>query len=89
MKKKSPFAPYLLLLAACQLSFSACNTEGVKLNRADREQIDTLVARQVQTLAGELDKYCRDSSAALRQRYVDSLLVVREREIMMQNQPVH
>ena len=38
-------------------------------------------------LTPKLDKRCKDSSDALRKRLVDSLVVVREREIIMQTLP--
>lgn len=62
--------------------FMHCKTEGVKLDYEDRVVVDTLVTRQIVGLAIEMDKWCKDSSPVLRQRMVDSLMKVREQEIM-------
>lgn len=76
-----------LPFALCLLLFAACHTEGVKLNVDDRMAIDTLSANAIKSLTVELDKQCKDSSNALRKRLVDSLVAVREQEIMMQTVP--
>ena len=78
-----------LSFALCFLLFTACNTEGVKLNVDDRVAIDTLSANAIKKLTPELDKQCKDSADMLRQRLVDSLVAVREQEIMMQSVPNH
>lgn len=75
-----PFALSLLL-------FTACHSEGVKLNGDDRVAIDTLSANAIKSLTIELDKQCKESSDVLRKRLVDSLVAVREQEIMMQPVP--
>lgn len=72
---------YVPLFAATFL-FMHCKTEDVKLGYEDRVVIDTLVTRQIAGLAMEMDKWCKDSSPVLRQRMVDSLMKVREQEIM-------
>jgi hypothetical protein len=82
-----PFALCPLPLAFCLLLFAACQTEGVKLNVDDRVAIDTLSANAIKTLTIELDKQCRDSSDAIRKHLVDSLVAIREQEIMMQTVP--
>ena len=66
------------------LPFTSCNTEGVKLSRDDRYRIDTLTSRQTNELSSALDKICRDSTPMFRQHFVDSLLIVREQEILKQ-----
>lgn len=82
-----PFAACTLPLTLCLLLCAACQSEGVKLNGDDRVAIDTLSANAIKSLTVELDKQCKDSSNALRKRLVDSLVVVREQEIMMQSVP--
>ncbi len=81
--KSHLIAPCLLPFALCILLFSACHTEGVKLNGDDRVAIDTLSGNAIKSLTIELDKRCKDSSDAIRKRLVDSLVTVREQEIMM------
>ncbi len=75
------------LLFFCPLLISSCGEETVKLNGNDRVAIDTLSANAIAKLTPELDKRCKDSSDALRKQLVDSLVIVREREIMMQTLP--
>jgi hypothetical protein len=70
-------------------ALAACDTEGVKLNRGDREHIDTTSSKIIYAMSKQMDSLCLDSTPIWRQRAVDSLLQVREREIMMQTQPVH
>jgi hypothetical protein len=84
-----PFALCLLLFALCPLLFTSCGNQDVKLNGNDRVSIDTLSSNAIKTLTIEMDKQCKDSSDVLRKRLVDSLVVVREREIMMQTLPTH
>jgi hypothetical protein len=67
---------------------TACEEEAVKLTRADRDAVDTIVRKNIAQITPELDRYCRDSAAILRQHYVDSLLVVRQREIQQQALPI-
>jgi hypothetical protein len=82
-----PLASCLLPFTLCLLLFSSCNTEGVKLNGNDRIAIDTLSANAIKNLTFELDKRCKDSADVLRKQLVDSLVIVREREIIMTTQP--
>ena len=63
------------------------NTEGVKLNADDRVAIDTISGNAIKSLTPELEKQCKDSADVLRKRLVDSLVIVREQEIMMQAVP--
>jgi hypothetical protein len=67
---------------------TACQEEGVKLTRADRDGIDTVVQKQIVQITPELDRYCRDSAAFLRKYYIDSLLIVRQQEIQQQAVPI-
>lgn len=67
---------------------TACQQEGVKLSRADRDMIDTIVQKEIVKITPELDAYCRDSASVLRKNYVDSLLIVRQREILQQSVPM-
>jgi hypothetical protein len=82
--KKSIFYFFLLVTALI-----ACNTEGaIKLNTDDRTKIDTLSSRQISMLSVEMDQWCRDSAPILKQKMIDSLMLVREQEIMKQTQPL-
>ncbi len=76
-----------LSFAFCLLLFSSCKDEGVKLTGDDRMGIDTLSTNAIKSLTPELDKQCKDSADVLRQYLVDSLVIVREQEIMMQAVP--
>jgi hypothetical protein len=78
----------LVSLAFAIILPTACKQEAVKLNRDDREMIDTLAQKEIVRITPELDRYCRDSAAILRKHYVDSLLIVREQEILQKSVPV-
>jgi hypothetical protein len=78
----------LTTLAIVSILPTACKEEAVKLTRADRDAIDTIVQKNIVQITPELDRYCRDSSPILRKYYVDSLLLVRQREIQQQAVPV-
>ena len=75
-------------LAFANILPTACKQEAVKLTRDDRERIDTLSQKEIVRITPELDRYCRDSAAILRKHYVDSLLIVREQEILQKSVPV-
>jgi hypothetical protein len=75
------------LLLTLLFTFPACESEAVKLDRDDRTMIDTLANRQIFAMAADLDKWCKDSTPVLRQRMVDSLMIVREQEILRQTPP--
>ncbi len=77
-----------LSLALASILPTACKDEAVKLNRDDRDRIDTLAQKEIVRITPELDRYCRDSAAILRKHYVDSLLIVREQEILQKSVPV-
>jgi hypothetical protein len=76
----------------CLLFFSAltaCNTGGpIKLNTDDRDMIDTISANKISALSADMDQWCRDSAPILKQKIIDSLMLVREQEILKQAQPL-
>jgi hypothetical protein len=75
---------YFFLVVMAQI---ACNTEGaIKLNTDDRNMIDTMSSRKISMLSVEMDQWCRDSAPLLKQKMIDSLMLVREQEIMKQTQ---
>ena len=78
---------YSLSFAFCLFLFTACKDEGVKFTADDRVAIDTLSANTIKNVTPELEKQCKDSADVLRKRLVDSLVIVREQEIMMQAVP--
>ena len=74
------------------LPIFGCNTEGVKLTREDRITIDTISSRQIVQLSVELDKWFKDSSEILVKKGVDSLLILRQQEIInetISTMPLH
>jgi hypothetical protein len=78
----------LILLAIAIILPTACKEEAVKLTRDDRDVIDTIVQKNIRDITPELDRYCRDSAPILRKYYTDSLLKVREQEILQQSVPI-
>ena len=64
------------------LPIFGCNTEGGKLTREDRIMIDTISSRQIVQVSVELDKWFKDSSEILVKKGVDSLMVLRQQEII-------
>lgn len=64
------------------LPIFGCNTEGGKLTREDRIMIDTISSRQIVQVSVELDKWFKDSSEILVKKGVDSLLILRQQEII-------
>jgi hypothetical protein len=68
--------------------FSSCHTEGVKLTPDDRFRIDTLSSSKTSAMASDLDKWCKDSTPVYRQHFVDSLVLVREQEILKQTSTI-
>ena len=78
----------LIALAIFAATPTACKPEPVKLNRDDRDMIDTIAQKEIIKITPQLDAYCRDSAPILRKYYVDSLLIVREREILQQSVPI-
>lgn len=61
---------------------ASCGTEGVKLEPDDRAMIDTLIKRETAVLTVKMDNWCKDSTPILRQKMIDSLMIVREQEIL-------
>lgn len=82
------FKIYTLSVLLFFAALSACNTEGVKLSSEDRNAIDTLSLKQITLLSVEMDKWCRDSSPRIKQRLIDSLMLVREQEILQQTRAI-
>ncbi|MBL7817389.1 MAG: hypothetical protein JNL70_20450 [Saprospiraceae bacterium] len=77
------------VLSFCLLFTASCEEETVKLTANDRVAIDTLSTNAINKLTLELDKQCQDKADSLRKFLVDSLVAVREREIIMQTLPTH
>jgi hypothetical protein len=80
------FNKNILLVILFFLPLISCNTEGVKLDTNDRNMIDTLSSRKISQLSVEMDKWCRDSAPIIKQKMIDSLMLVREQEILKQAQ---
>jgi hypothetical protein len=79
----------ILFFLVLFLAQTACNTEGpIKLNTDDRNMIDTLSSRKISLLSVEMDNWCRDSAPILKQKIIDSLMLLREQEILRQAQPL-
>ncbi len=77
----------IFYFSAAILLFSACDTEGgVSLSADERFRIDTTSNQQIRLISLKMDTFCRDSTPVFRQRFVDSLMVVREQEILKQMQ---
>ncbi len=72
---------FMVILSAI-VALNACGTEGVKLEPDDRALIDTLVKREMAIMTTKIDNWCKDSTPIIRQKMVDSLLIVREQEIL-------
>ena len=79
---------FFLSFPFCLFLFTSCKDEGVKLTADDRVAIDTLSVNAIKSVTPELEKQCKDSADVLRKRLVDSLIIVREQEIMMQAVPI-
>jgi hypothetical protein len=85
MISKKNIVVYLWLISV----LTACNTEGpIKLNTDDRNMIDTVSSKKISLLSIEMDQWCRDSAPVLKQKIIDSLMLVREQEILKQAQPL-
>jgi hypothetical protein len=78
---RKDISQFMIILSAI-IALNACSTEGVKLEPDDRALIDTLVKREMAIMTVKMDNWCKDSTPILRQKMVDSLLIVREQEIM-------
>ena len=75
---------YLLWLTSFLLL--ACGNSEVKLTPEQRQTVDSTVIKQTEIWRKQIDDYCRDSSETLVQRLSDSLIQVRQQEIMQINQ---
>ena len=62
------------------LSFSSCGEPEIKLTRADRKAIDTLVNHQLDSISPILDSLCRERSGELVQKAVDSIILERKKK---------
>lgn len=79
----------LLFLCVIICLSTSCGEEGVKIDRADRFFIDTTANKEINKVSVEMDKWCKDSSDFLVKKLTDSLVIVREQEIMQKMLPVH
>lgn len=75
----------LFYFSALILPYWACDTEGgVVLSADDRFRIDTTTNQQIRLVSLKMDTFCRDSTPIFKQRFVDSLMLLREQEILKQ-----
>lgn len=58
-----------------------CKNNEVIFTKDDRTFIDTTTASQTIKMSKDLDKWCVDSTPIIRQKFIDSLLIVRQTEI--------
>lgn len=58
-----------------------CKNDGLILTKDERTIIDTTSSSQISKLNKEFDTWCKDSTPVIRQKFVDSLLIVRQTEI--------
>jgi predicted small lipoprotein YifL len=85
MISKRNITAYLCLISV----LTACNTEGpIKLNTDDRNTIDTVSSKKISAISLEMDQWCKDSAPIFKQKIIDSLMLVREQEILKQAQPL-
>ncbi len=72
-------------LGCCLVALLSCGSgDGGgrgSMDYATRIGIDTQTNAAVSRLTIEIERYCRDSTAAMRQHLIDSLLVVRRAEM--------
>ncbi|MEY4934193.1 MAG: hypothetical protein RIS64_552 [Bacteroidota bacterium] len=73
---------YILLLFTIFFGMSCNSDQTIKIDSAMRRRIDTTTSRQINLLSAQMDAYCRDSSAVLIQRAADSMLAVRQQELL-------
>jgi hypothetical protein len=81
--KISSFIKVVLCLLMYALA-SCENKEPLKLTSDERFRVDTSVSTQFSKISTDLEKWCKDSTPILRQRFVDSLVIVREQEVLKQ-----
>jgi hypothetical protein len=73
---------YILFLFLIFFEWGCNSDQTIKIDSATRRYIDTTTSRQINLLSAQLDAYCRDSSAELIQRAADSMLAVRQQELL-------
>ena len=72
---------FAVLFFCFSIFATQCKNKEVILSREDRMVIDTTSTSQIVKLRAELDKWCVDSTPIIKQKFIDSLLVVRQAEI--------
>ena len=58
-----------------------CKNDDIILTKDERTIIDTTSSGQILKLSKDLDTWCKDSTPMIRQKFIDSLLTVRQAEI--------
>jgi len=69
-----------VLIFAILFGGSACSEPEVKLNRAARRAIDTLVNNQLDSISPILDSLCRTTRGDFIQQAVDSIVAERQKK---------
>lgn len=70
---------YIFVLIACLCV--SCGGNITNLDYRTRDLIDSLTRHENEISSKELEKYCKDSFNVMVQKAVDSLLIVRQREM--------
>ncbi|MEM6318336.1 MAG: hypothetical protein AAF960_11745 [Bacteroidota bacterium] len=73
------FCTYVSLVALFSLVISSCGEPEIKLLRADRRHIDTVVDNQIKLMEPMLDSLCEANQAVLLQKAVDSIVAERKK----------
>jgi hypothetical protein len=74
-----------VLLGLIMYALVSCqNNEQLKLTSDERFRVDTTVSSQFVQISTDLEKWCKDSTPILRERFIDSLVIVREQEVLKQ-----
>jgi hypothetical protein len=73
---------YILILFAIFFEWGCNSDQTIKIDSAMRRRIDTTTSRQINSLSIQLDAFCRDSSTVFIQRAADSMLAVRQQELL-------
>jgi hypothetical protein len=61
--------------------FERCQNSELILTKDERTIIDTTSSSQISKLSKDFDTWCKDSTPVIRQKFIDSLLTVRQIEI--------